>query len=130
MSVKYAIDLKSKEIFAIGFFGASVREGAGGKALTNAELYVMPEFRKLGIAQKMVSLSFDLAQNDGIKSFDSITYRVQNHDALFLTKSRSICEWSFSYRRRHCRYAKCNRGKSFEKIEVIKNIAFYFSDIF
>lgn len=82
LSVKYAINEETKEIFAVGFFGASVRNGAGGKALTNAELYVMPEFRNMRIAKKMVGLTFEQAKNDDIKNFDSITYRVQNNDSL------------------------------------------------
>ena len=82
LSVKYAKDLASGEIFAIGFFGADNRNGAGGLALTNAELYVMPEFRGLGIAKKMVGLTFELAKNDGIENFDSITYRIPGNDAL------------------------------------------------
>ena len=52
LSVKYAIDLETKEIFAIGFFGAYIRNVSGGQSLTNAELYVMPEFRHRGIAKK------------------------------------------------------------------------------
>lgn len=82
LSVKYAKDLDTGEVFAIGFFGALVKNGAGGKALTDAELYVMPEFRKMGIAKRMVGLTFELAKNDGIDNFDSITYRVQSCDAL------------------------------------------------
>ena len=82
LAVKYAQDKETGEIFAIGFFGANIRNGAGGRALTNAELYVMPEFRGLGIAQKMVKLSFDTAKSDGILNFDSITYRIPNNDAL------------------------------------------------
>lgn len=82
LSVKYAMDLETGEIFAVGFFGAYMRSGAGGKALTNAELYVMPEFRHHGIAKKMVGLSFELAKSEQIENFDSITYRVLNHNAL------------------------------------------------
>lgn len=82
LSVKYAIDLETKEIFAVGFFGAAIRNGAGGKSLTNAELYVMPEFRNMGIAKKMVGLTFELAKENNIENFDSITYRVQSCDAL------------------------------------------------
>lgn len=82
LSVKYAKDLETGEVFAIGFFGALIKNGAGGKALTDAELYVMPEFRKMGIAKRMVGLIFELAKNDGIENFDSITYRVQSCDAL------------------------------------------------
>lgn len=82
LSVKYAKDLETGEVFAVGFFGALVKNGAGGKALTDAELYVMPEFRNRGIAKRMVGLTFELAQNDGIENFDSITYRVQSCDAL------------------------------------------------
>lgn len=82
LSVKYAKDEVTGEVFAVGFFGASIREGAGGKALTNAELYVMPEFRHMGIAKKMVGLTFEQAKNDGIENFDSITYRVTNNDSL------------------------------------------------
>lgn len=87
LSVKYAKDTATGEIFAIGFFGANIRNGAGGLALTNAELYVMPEFRGLGIAKKMVGLTFDLAKNDGIENFDSITYRVPDNDALTFWQS-------------------------------------------
>lgn len=82
LSVKYAMDMETKEIFAVGFFGALVKSGAGGEALTDAELYVMPEFRKLGIAKKLVNLSFELARMNGIENFDSVTYRVQNQDSL------------------------------------------------
>ncbi len=82
LSVKYAKDLETGEIFAVGFFGALVKNSAGGKSLTDAELYVMPEFRNMGIAKRMVGLTFELAKNDGIENFDSITYRVQSYDAL------------------------------------------------
>lgn len=82
LSVKYAEDLETGEIFAIGFFGALIKNSAGGKALTDAELYVMPEFRNMGIAKRMVGLTFELAKKDGIENFDSITYRVQSCDAL------------------------------------------------
>lgn len=82
LTVKYAKDLETGEIFAIGFFGSLVKNGAGGKMLTDAELYVMPEFRKMGIAKRMVGLSFELAKSDGIMDFDSITYRVPSCDAL------------------------------------------------
>ncbi len=82
LSVKYAVDLETEEIFAIGFFGALTKKGAGGKALTDAELYVMPEFRGMGIARRMVGLTFELAKSDGIENFDSITYRVPSCDAL------------------------------------------------
>ncbi len=82
LSVKYAEDLETGEIFAIGFFGTLVKNSAGGKTLTDAELYVMPEFRNMGIAKRMVGLTFELAKNDGIENFDSITYRVQSCDAL------------------------------------------------
>lgn len=82
LSVKYAKDLETGEILAIGFFGTLVKNGAGGKTLTDAELYVMPEFRNMGIAKRMVGLTFELAKNEGIENFDSITYRVQSYDAL------------------------------------------------
>lgn len=87
LSVKYAMDEETKQIFAIGFFGALVKSGAGGEALTDAELYVMPEFRKLGIAKKMVDLSFELARLNGIENFDSVTYRVQTQDSLAFWKA-------------------------------------------
>lgn len=82
LSVKYAVDLETGEVFAVGFFGTLIKSGAGGKTLTDAELYVMPEFRKMGIAKKMVGLTFELARDDGVENFDSITYRVQSCDAL------------------------------------------------
>ena len=87
LTVKYAKDTETNEIFAIGFFGAYIRKGANGKCLTNAELYVMPEFRKLRIAKKLVGLSFDEALKNGITDFDSITYRVPNNDALSFWES-------------------------------------------
>ncbi len=58
LSVKYAMDVENGKLFAVGFFGALVKSRAGGKALTDAELYVFPQFRKLGIAKKLVQLSF------------------------------------------------------------------------
>lgn len=82
LSVKYAMDVETKEIFAVGFFGALVKASAGGEALTDAELYVMPQFRKLGIAKKMVNLSFALARINGIENFDSVTYKIQDQDSL------------------------------------------------
>lgn len=82
VTLKYAIDEKSKEPFVVGFFGAYVRKGAGGDALTNAELYVMPEFRGRGIAKRLVGVTFDMAKEDGIEAFDSITYRLPGMDAL------------------------------------------------
>lgn len=82
LSVKYAKDLETGEIFAVAFFGTLVKNSVGGKALTDAELYVMPEFRNMGIAKRMVGLTFELAKRDNIENFDSITYRVQSYDAL------------------------------------------------
>lgn len=82
LSVKYAMDVETGKLFAGGFFGALVKSGAGGKALTDAELYVIPQFRKLGIAKKLVQLSFELAHMHGIQNFDSVTYRVGNHNSL------------------------------------------------
>jgi len=87
LSVKYAKDMETGEIFAIGFFGATIWNGANGKALTNAELYVMPEFRKMGIAKKMIGLTFEQAKMDGILNFDSITYRVQDNDSFAFWQS-------------------------------------------
>ncbi len=87
LSVKYGRDTETNEIFVVGFFGCYVRSCAGGKALTNAELYVMPEFRHHGIARKMVGLTFEKAKEDGIESFDSITYHVPNHNALAFWES-------------------------------------------
>lgn len=82
VAIKYAMDMETKEIFAVGFFGALVKSGAGGASLTDAELYLMPQFRKLGIASRMVGLSFELARMEGIENFDSVTYRVKNQDSL------------------------------------------------
>lgn len=87
LSVKYAKDEETGEIFAIGFFGAYLRNGSDGPCLTNAELYVMPEFRGMGIAKRLVGLTFDEALKAGIRGFDSITYRVVMHDALSFWKS-------------------------------------------
>ena len=47
----------------------------------------MPEFRGMGIAKKLVGLSFDEAQKNDILDFDSITYRVVGHDALSFWQS-------------------------------------------
>ncbi len=82
LSLKFARDVNTNEVFVIGFFGTFVRLGASGESLTNAELYVMDEFRGLGIAKKMVGLTFAKAQMDGIEDFDSITYRTPNMNAL------------------------------------------------
>ena len=79
---KYARDEETGEIFVVGFFGALVATGAGGKYLTNAELYVLPQFRGKGIATELVKQSFDLALQDGITGFDSLTYRVPGFDSL------------------------------------------------
>lgn len=87
LSVKYAQDIETKEIFAIGFFGAYIRNGATGECLTNAELYVMPEFRRKGIAKKLVGLTFDRALEKNIYEFDSVTYRLPNQDALSFWQS-------------------------------------------
>ncbi len=87
LSVKYAKDEETGEIFAIGFFGAYLRDGAEGPCLTNAELYVMPEFRGMGIAKRLVGLTFDEALKAGIKDFDSITYREIGNDALSFWES-------------------------------------------
>lgn len=87
LSMKYAIDNETNEIFVVGFFGAYVRSGAGGQTLTNGELYVMPEFRNLGIAKKLVGVTFDMAKESGIDNFDSITYRIKNQDSLAFWES-------------------------------------------
>ena len=87
LSVKYARDEEKGEIFAIGFFGAYLRNGSEGHCLTNAELYVMPEFRKMGIAKKLIGLTFDEALKNGIEDFDSITYRVIGNDSLSFLES-------------------------------------------
>lgn len=82
MSLKYAKREETEEPYVIGFFGAYERSGAGGKALTNAELYVMPEFRGLGIAKMLVGVTFDQAKANGITSFDSITYHIKKQNSL------------------------------------------------
>ena len=79
---KYAKDEETGKIIVVGFFGALVATGAGGKYLTNAELYVLPQFRGKGIATELVKQSFDLALQDGITGFDSLTYRVPGFDSL------------------------------------------------
>lgn len=79
---KYAKDSKTGKIIVVGFFGANIAYGAGGRYLTNAELYVLPQFRGRGIARELVRQSFTLAHDDGIQAFDSLTYRVQNHNPL------------------------------------------------
>ena len=82
LTVKYAKNNETGEVFAVGFFGANTYPGPGGECLTNAELYVLPEFRKMGIAKKLVYLSFEVAKQDGITNFDSLTYRVDNANPL------------------------------------------------
>lgn len=79
---KYARDEKTGKIFIVGFFGAQIASGAGGKYLTNAELYVLPHFRGRGIATELVNQSFQLAHEDGIDGFDSLTYKVQGYNPL------------------------------------------------
>ncbi len=79
---KYAKDSKTGKTIVVGFFGANIAYGAGGKYLTNAELYVLPQFRGRGIARELVWQSFTLAYADGIRTFDSLTYRVPNHNPL------------------------------------------------
>ncbi len=87
VSLKYAMNMETNEIDVVGFFGAAVRRGAGGKTLTNAELYLLPEFRKRGIAKKLVGVTFEMAKADGIENFDSITYRIQGNDSLAFWQS-------------------------------------------
>lgn len=82
LTIKYAKNVDTGELIAVGFFGSQVRLGAGGRALTNAELYVLPEFRGMGIASKLVGVSFSKAKMDGIENFDSITYRIPSMNAL------------------------------------------------
>lgn len=79
---KYARDTQTNKIIVVGFFGANIADGAGGQYLTNAELYVLPQFRGRGIAKELVRQSFDLAYEDGIRSFDSLTYRVTDYNPL------------------------------------------------
>lgn len=79
---KYARDESTGKVHVVGFFGAQIATGAGGKYLTNAELYVLPQFRGLGIATELVNQSFELAHRDGINGFDSLTYRVKDFDPL------------------------------------------------
>lgn len=82
MSLKYAIDEESAEPYVIGFFGAYERSGAGGKCLTNAELFVMPEYRGMGIARNLVGVTFDQAKDNGVNSFDSVTYHIKSQNSL------------------------------------------------
>lgn len=82
LSLKYAIDEDSEQPRVIGFFGAYERSGAGGKSLTNAELFVMPEFRGMGIARKLVGITFDQAKSNGVNSFDSVTYHIKSQNSL------------------------------------------------
>lgn len=82
MSLKYAKREGTDEPYVIGFFGAYERSGAGGKSLTNAELFVMPEFRGMGIARKLVGITFDQAKNNGVNSFDSVTYHIKSQNSL------------------------------------------------
>lgn len=84
---KYARDEETGEMIVVGFFGAQIATGAGGKYLTNAELYVLPEFRGKGIATELVRQTFELAQKDGIEGFDSLTYKVPGHNSLQFWKN-------------------------------------------
>ena len=82
ISIQYARNMITSEIIPVGFFGTSIRKGAGGICFTNAELYVMPEFRRLGIAKELVRITFEKGLRDNITSFDSVTYRIPGMDAL------------------------------------------------
>ena len=79
---KYARDEETGEIIVVGFFGGSIATAAVGKYLTNGELYVLPEFRGRGIATELVRQTLELAKEDGIEGFDSLTYKVPGHNSL------------------------------------------------
>lgn len=81
-SHKYAIDNNTGKTIVVGFFGTNIAYGAGGEYLTNAELYVLPQFRGRGIASELVKQSFELASACGIYSFDSLTYKAGHHNPL------------------------------------------------
>lgn len=87
VTYKYVKDEATGEVFIAGFFGVQVATGAGGKYLTNGELYVLPEFRGRGIAKELVHQSLGLAFDDGIKNFDSLTYTAPGFDALGFWKN-------------------------------------------
>lgn len=82
LSVQYVRCIDTGEVFPVGFFGTYIRNGADGKCFTNAELYVLPEFRKMGIAKKLVTSSFEMGLQDNINTFDSITYKIKDMNAL------------------------------------------------
>ena len=87
LTFKYAVDKETGRIFIVGFFGVQVATGAGGKYLTNGELYVLPEFRGMGIATELVHQTLGLAHEDGIENFDSLTYSVPGNDSLSFWKN-------------------------------------------
>lgn len=82
VTYKYARDEETGEILVVGFFGVQIATAAGGKYLTNGELYVLPEFRGRKIATELVHQTLDLANEDGIENFDSLTYSVPGANPL------------------------------------------------
>ena len=82
VTYKYARDEETGEIIVIGFFGVEIATAAGGKYLTNGELYVLPEFRGRKIATELIHQTFSLAHEDGIENFDSLTYSIPGSDSL------------------------------------------------
>lgn len=82
VTYKYARDEETNEVFVVGFFGVQIATAAGGKYLTNGELYVLPEFRGRKIATELIHQTLSLAHEDGIDNFDSLTYSVPGSDSL------------------------------------------------
>lgn len=72
--VKWARDLEDGREFPVGFFCAYTKPYQSGKMLWDGELFVLPEYRRLGIATELTQALFTIAKSAGVEFFESLTY--------------------------------------------------------
>lgn len=76
--IKWARDLETLEEFSTGFFCAYTKPFQGGKMLWDEELFVLPEYRRLGIATDLTEAIFTIAKKYNVKFFESLTYEEED----------------------------------------------------
>ncbi len=76
--IKWAMDLESNKEFPIGFFCAYAKPYQGGQMIWDGELFVLPEYRKVGIGTELTQALFTIAKSSGVDFFESLTYEDEN----------------------------------------------------
>ena len=70
---KWALD-EEGNLFPVGFFGAYMKPYGRGKTLWDGDLFVKPEFQRLGIGKELIEVLLIKARQHGITEFEALTY--------------------------------------------------------